>query len=552
VIPKIIHFVWIGSPLPAWAEKNIAEFRRLNPDYEIKIHGEDVLLDQYKETYAKVQRLDSRSDLLRVSALRRFGGWYFDTDFWPLRPLDAAVEAWGIDGSRLFLARQHYQKNLNLYIANGILAGSTDCPAWPCLDKIFAEQKPEERTAFGPQSMVKLASAHPEKVQLSGWPWWFPAGQLNAVKFIGQRAEIMRELEPETGGQLPFAMHLWAAGKPDLPKQVCNKVYGSGDRLAMLVLNESLLRNREHRMNGLVRGLNACGFRVEVAEPSGKEELLDRCSAVPDVVVFWNGKRRPELLTQAKRMRIPTLITEHVFFQRDRYVQADHEGFLHWASWRELLRMPAPECGRQRFENFYPDGVAPMRINKQGYVLVLGQVASDTQLFDSEIQGPMPLQREIRNAMPEGVTTYFRPHPQCSHVDLRRNILPLMNAEQEQMQYARTRHGCGLAEALKNARFCIAINSNALNEALAAGIPCLAFGPFLGIHAGAVKKTTVATLATDLREMLKGWMPEQADVENYLHWLAARQWNPEELAQPEYLLPLLQAAGVEIQEVAHV
>lgn len=119
------------------------------------------------------------------------------------------------------------------------------------------------------------------------------------------------------------------------------------------------------------------------------------------------------------------------------------------------------------------------------------------------------------------------------------------------MEYARTKHGGGLAEALKNCRFCIAVNSNALNEALIAGVPCMAFGPFLGINAGAVKKATVATLAADLQEMVDGWMPEQAIVENYLHWLAARQWNPEEMARPEILLPLLEAAGCKMPEVAH-
>ena len=31
MIPHIIHFVWIGSELPAWGEHNVAEFRRLNP-----------------------------------------------------------------------------------------------------------------------------------------------------------------------------------------------------------------------------------------------------------------------------------------------------------------------------------------------------------------------------------------------------------------------------------------------------------------------------------------------------------------------------------------
>jgi len=45
-IPKIIHFFWTGPAMPEWAERNIQEFRRLNPDHEIRIHGEEVILPE--------------------------------------------------------------------------------------------------------------------------------------------------------------------------------------------------------------------------------------------------------------------------------------------------------------------------------------------------------------------------------------------------------------------------------------------------------------------------------------------------------------------------
>ena len=41
MIPKVIHFIWIGGEMPEWAEFNVAEFRRLNPAHEIKIHGHE-------------------------------------------------------------------------------------------------------------------------------------------------------------------------------------------------------------------------------------------------------------------------------------------------------------------------------------------------------------------------------------------------------------------------------------------------------------------------------------------------------------------------------
>ncbi len=52
-IPPILHFVWIGSDLPLWAAKNIDEFKRLNPDFEVMIHKEDMLLDCFIDHFKK-------------------------------------------------------------------------------------------------------------------------------------------------------------------------------------------------------------------------------------------------------------------------------------------------------------------------------------------------------------------------------------------------------------------------------------------------------------------------------------------------------------------
>jgi hypothetical protein len=150
--------------------------------------------------------------------------------------------------------------------------------------------------------------------------------------------------------------------------------------------------------------------------------------------------------------------------------------------------------------------------------------------------------------MPAGVPTYFRPHPSCKqNPDAKHHtLLPeLVPGQDEHREYLHTKAGAGLAEALSGARFCIAINSNAIVDALAAGVPSLAFGPHLGIAAGAIRRATLATLAADIDAMLKGWRPEQAKVQNFMEWLAARQWTREELSTPEVVRGLLAAAGVE-------
>jgi hypothetical protein len=148
--------------------------------------------------------------------------------------------------------------------------------------------------------------------------------------------------------------------------------------------------------------------------------------------------------------------------------------------------------------------------------------------------------------MPKSVDVYFRPHPQCSNVAIpaHKLVLPLLSpvSGEAANEYRKSKAGLGLAEAMAGARFVITINSTAGNEALAAGVPVLAFGPALYTSgAGVAKRTTLATLAADIRAMLDGWCPDPDAVRNYLEWLAARQWDGTEIADPNVLQSILEA-----------
>ena len=131
MIPRILHFLWFGrAPMPAWAEANLERFRALNPEFEITVHGEEVLLDKYREAYGRIDAPSSRSDLLRYSALQRFGGWYWDLDFLPFRPVLDIVHAYELKGDTLFVARQANQKNAALDYAATPIAATADWPGW--------------------------------------------------------------------------------------------------------------------------------------------------------------------------------------------------------------------------------------------------------------------------------------------------------------------------------------------------------------------------------------------------------------------------------------
>lgn len=84
MIPKIIHYVWVGDePKSDLVLKCIASWRYHLPDYEIMEWGNSSL-DEIDNLYAQ-QAFENKkwafvSDYVRLYALNKFGGFYFDTD----------------------------------------------------------------------------------------------------------------------------------------------------------------------------------------------------------------------------------------------------------------------------------------------------------------------------------------------------------------------------------------------------------------------------------------------------------------------------------------
>jgi hypothetical protein len=288
------------------------------------------------------------------------------------------------------------------------------------------------------------------------------------------------------------------------------------------------------------------GYQVtyDVPHPDGTE-LKD-----PDVIVTWNGRKENNALARlARKTGIPCLYVEHGFYGRREYSQVDHEGILHWSSWARRIGMEdAPAEGYERLREQYPDGIPEQGGDPDGYILILGQVSGDTQLEDSPFQGGPQMLSKLRKAIPPNVEAIFRPHPKAKPIERERHkyyepIKIQMLGSDAGREYSVGMQATDLVDALKGARFCVAINSNALVEATAMGIPCAAFGPSLGLNCSAYKYLDPITLERDIKAMMDGWRPARANVERYLAWLAARQWSKSELERPEVLEPLLSAAG---------
>ena len=214
-IPRTIHFIWCGPPMPTWAARNIEAFEAMNPGYTVIVHDETALHPRYRTRYDALPSFSDKSDLLRYSILEQHGGWYVDADMYPLRPLDEAVHAWQLDGSKMFLGEQA-PKNAAHWINGAILAVG---PGWPGWELLRAEVETTEWTRFGdlgPQFLTRLVRRHPALFEIAGLPWFYGGNDHRwDYKVYGQvlkgNLAAARRWLPETGGQLPF-VHAYGTG----------------------------------------------------------------------------------------------------------------------------------------------------------------------------------------------------------------------------------------------------------------------------------------------------------------------------------------------------
>jgi mannosyltransferase OCH1-like enzyme len=97
MIPKLIHFVWLPpspgeSELPKDMQRHVLEWRRLNPDFEIKIWGYadlqplSVLESTNIGKYLHLCRFEAmKSDIARLAIIYEQGGFYSDLKNLPLQ-----------------------------------------------------------------------------------------------------------------------------------------------------------------------------------------------------------------------------------------------------------------------------------------------------------------------------------------------------------------------------------------------------------------------------------------------------------------------------------
>jgi len=94
-IPRVIHQIWLGSPLPRKLARYSRTWRKHHPDWELKLWT-DAEVAGYdfpsRELFDAAQCWGQKSDLLRMEILNSEGGVYVDLDYECFKPIDVLTE----------------------------------------------------------------------------------------------------------------------------------------------------------------------------------------------------------------------------------------------------------------------------------------------------------------------------------------------------------------------------------------------------------------------------------------------------------------------------
>lgn len=92
MIPKIIHWIWFSEELPSEILQHVTEWKKFNPDYEIRHWGYDEIRNvhsSFMDEALKLKKWAFATDFLRLYVLYHFGGIYLDSDVKLLRNLNS-------------------------------------------------------------------------------------------------------------------------------------------------------------------------------------------------------------------------------------------------------------------------------------------------------------------------------------------------------------------------------------------------------------------------------------------------------------------------------
>ncbi len=79
-VPPVVHFIWLGSPLPLRYARTIEAIRRDNPSHSLAIWTRPPFSLRNQDLFDAETNLAAKADILRYELVHRFGGIYLDVD----------------------------------------------------------------------------------------------------------------------------------------------------------------------------------------------------------------------------------------------------------------------------------------------------------------------------------------------------------------------------------------------------------------------------------------------------------------------------------------
>lgn len=209
-VPKVIHQVWVGPPMPGEFAAFAARWRELHPGWDYRLWTEPELaqLDMANRsiydaadrlTHHRHEAAQLRADVARYEILHSYGGVYLDTDIAPLRPLDPLIA-----GTSLGMA---WETN-GVHVGNSVIVAA---PANPVLAAIIrgipariegADPGWRPNNLTGPKYIGPIMLANRAQVSLWDQRTFFPIRWDNLDRIPDT---ITAEAFPGT-----FGVHLWA------------------------------------------------------------------------------------------------------------------------------------------------------------------------------------------------------------------------------------------------------------------------------------------------------------------------------------------------------
>jgi hypothetical protein len=229
VIPKIIHFIWLGSDIPLEVQLSIDSWKLYHPSWEIRVwRDEDIehfvwTSEKTKVGFCEALHYAEKADILRYEILYKFGGIYSDTDVICLKPFDDLQAS----GFEIFAGIEvnwvsRITKN-PLHVGSAIIGCKKGCEIMKyCLDHLLSvEDAPEEHilNRVGPGLLSKaftksILEDGNEKVLLLPISYFYP------FPFEHRDMPFRKALRHKSLESM--ALHLWKGSW--LPKEELEKI----------------------------------------------------------------------------------------------------------------------------------------------------------------------------------------------------------------------------------------------------------------------------------------------------------------------------------------